>query len=261
MVTASEDKTLFLWDLTARKPLCSFRGHAGYVQDVAALSPDRFVSVSRGSDCRLWHTGSEAAARVWAFDNPGGIAALRPGLFVTGEFNKGDLQFLDPARQTPLPRVQAENADLYKAATVTEDTVLIIGGIAARSTHRLWKVGEDTQQARFEGVTKDCQDTALLSTTRAVSAHEVALRSTTTRAVSAHTGALALWSLPDGALLAQVETPDLYAVRALPTRPGENPRLIVGGNEGYLALWEVRPRIRRLDQERRLSPTTLAETG
>ena len=91
---------------------------------------------------------------------------------------------------------------------------------------RLWKVGKDAPHARLKDVTENCFDTALLSTTRAVSAHG---------------GALALWSLPDGALLTQAETPDLYAVRALPTGPGENPRFVVGGDDGYLALWEVRP--------------------
>ena len=51
-----------------------------------------------------------------------------------------------------------------------------------------------------------------------------------------------LWSLPDGACLARATPgPELRAVRALPPAPGGPARVVLGGEDGYLALWEVRP--------------------
>ena len=108
---------------------------------------------------------------------------------------------------------------------MTAESALTIDGRNDGYAPHAWRFGEDLPTATLQDVTFGCQDIALLSSTRVVSAHE---------------GTLALWSLPDGALLAQVGTLRLFSVRAVPMRQGENLRFVVGGEDGYLALWEVR---------------------
>ena len=225
VVTASDDRTLILWDLEARAARATFRGHRGWVEDVAALDRDRFVSAAMADDCRLWSAGRAEADQVWTVDNPIGVTALAPDRVVTGEFDTPDLRLLDPRSATPLARITEDGAELWKAAAVTARLALTVGHASPEPRLWDWESGACAAVLTGEDV---CQDVALLSTVRAVSAHE--------------DGAM-LWSLPDGACLARATPgPVLRGVRALPRAPGGPARVVVGGEDGYLALWEVRPR-------------------
>ena len=56
-VSASEDRSIRLWDLANRQEVCELRGHESYVHAVA-FSPDgtRLASGSGDSTVRIWDT-------------------------------------------------------------------------------------------------------------------------------------------------------------------------------------------------------------
>ena len=63
-LSASEDGTLRLWDLTSGDTLRVLRGHSGRVNHVVALDGDRALSASRDGTLRLWDLTSGDSLRV-----------------------------------------------------------------------------------------------------------------------------------------------------------------------------------------------------
>ncbi|MEM9138475.1 MAG: WD40 repeat domain-containing protein, partial [Pseudomonadota bacterium] len=226
VVTASADESLILWDLKEEMAVRTYTGHGDWVQDVAALGQQRFASVGDDGHLRLWDAETEAPLADHAVTNPTGLAALAPDRVVTGPYDEGHhLQVIDAEDGRHVFESQHDSADIWKAAAVGRDQVLTVRANSEQLC--LWQIGQQDPVAVMEGP-GICQDAALLSTTRAISAHD---------------RGVALWSLPDGAGLAQaLPGPELRGIRALPPAPGGPPRFVAGGEDGYLALWEVRPK-------------------
>jgi WD40 repeat protein len=81
IVTASEDKTVRIWDAATGKEIAVLRGHEGYVQS-AAFSPDgrRIITASSDRTARIWdvHIATmstknpvpRSAMRFWKMELP-----------------------------------------------------------------------------------------------------------------------------------------------------------------------------------------------
>jgi hypothetical protein len=139
MISASEDRTLRVWDLASGRVLATLEGHAGRI-NACAVTPDgrRVVSASedrtlrvwdlRARACRILHRGDvaytavaatattiiagDSAGTVWFLDWPGSIAPPMPlrDAAITGPTE------MQPTETSPAPPGASQHVILFLAA-------------------------------------------------------------------------------------------------------------------------------------------------
>ncbi len=96
VVSASDDKTLRVWDLDAGDTIGTLEGHTDFVTAVARLDAQRVVSASLDNTLRVWNLDSGETLAVFALDAPVlSVAVTADGRGIVACDAVGGVHFLD----------------------------------------------------------------------------------------------------------------------------------------------------------------------
>jgi WD40 repeat protein len=223
-VSASEDKTLRIWDIVGIRKLRTLRGHDAGVHGVT-FTPDgrRLLSCGLDRSIRLWDadTGAELCRFAKCADICWSVAMAADGAAaLTTVVN--EIRLWELATESELKRFQGHTG-LVRAAVFSPLQDAILSGSEDRSM-RLWDRARGIELSRFEG-------------------HEGAVRSVAfapdgRRLLSASADkTIRLWDAGTGQLL-RVFKGHTDAVRSVAFAP--NGQLVLsGGADGTVRLWQV----------------------
>ncbi|MCP4546709.1 MAG: PQQ-binding-like beta-propeller repeat protein [bacterium] len=74
VVSASDDRTLRVWNVVTGEPLRTFEGHQGWVRAVAVINKQWIVSAADDETLRVWEPHSNKELKIW--EEKAGICAL-----------------------------------------------------------------------------------------------------------------------------------------------------------------------------------------
>jgi WD40 repeat protein len=136
LASASEDKTICLWDLGARTAKV-LRGHDGGVVSLTILANGNIAYASKDGTIRIWEpdTGKSITlaghtGRVWA------LAPLKDGRFVSGSGDKTILLW-DPSKANGAPRLLFVADDRITSLKRIADSDLLLVGDSSGRVHWL----------------------------------------------------------------------------------------------------------------------------
>ncbi len=155
-LSASEDRTLRLWDVATGRELRRFQGHADAVLAVA-IAPDgrRALSGSADRTLRLWdvETGNELRRLVGHTDKVRGVTFAPDGKQALSAGHDGTVRQWDVGRGAEV-RCFTGHAGWVTAVAFSPDGRLALSAGHDR-TARLWDLDSGREVRRFEGHTRE----------------------------------------------------------------------------------------------------------
>jgi WD40 repeat protein len=235
-LSASEDKTLKIWDVAARKELRTLKGHQSEVY-AAAFSPDGKLAVSGSEDrtVRLWDvaTGKE----LWTFtghnDAVYAVAFAPDGRHVLSGGRDGTLKLWDVARARALApgRALAPILSCWPGNDLATGLALVgVGGA-------LEKGWPSCEVRTFTGNTQSVNAVAFAPDGRRFLSGGGALRRTKDGKLVHVDCALSLWDVAEGKVLRSWVASDspIYALAFSP----DGKQALSGGFDQLLKLWDA----------------------
>jgi hypothetical protein len=162
MASASQDKTVKLWDTASGQPLCTLSGHSDMVWSVA-FSPDGQILASGGNDktIKLWDVASGRKLRSlseptnWILS----VAFSPDGKMLASASDNNTIKLWDVASGRELRTLRGNTGVVFSIAFSPDSRALASGG--KDGTTREWDVSSGKERVAFISFT----DGSFLATT------------------------------------------------------------------------------------------------
>lgn len=134
LLTASDDRTVRLWDLPSEKSVRSFAGHSDYVRSgtfmPGAQSSNLVISGSYDQTVRLWDTRAEGRA-VMTFKMPAPIESVLPMPLGTTVLTSADNQIavLDVVAGKPLHMISSHQKTVTCLSVASQGSRVVSGSL------------------------------------------------------------------------------------------------------------------------------------
>ncbi|CCG83675.1 protein of unknown function [Taphrina deformans PYCC 5710] len=135
IITASDDKTIRIWDIPTQKPINTFKGHTDYVRTAEFMtsSPSLYLSGSYDGTVRLWDARvSERGGEVQTLSHEANVERVLPvsGTTVTSA-GGSDVRVWDlsSGSQRPLKILQNHAKGVSCLAKTSSNSRLLSGGL------------------------------------------------------------------------------------------------------------------------------------
>ncbi len=140
LLTAGEDQTARLWDVTTGRMSRSLTGHTGpVVQAVFAPHGDRLLTTSADGTARLWNTADGRTLHILTAPDTGAVvaAAWSPdGSRVATAYHDGSVHVWDTASGQERLAIPVADAEVASVAWSSDGTRLATGDLSAAT--KLW---------------------------------------------------------------------------------------------------------------------------
>ncbi|UYI11560.1 MULTISPECIES: SIR2 family protein [Myxococcus] len=189
VVSASDDKTLRVWELETGKELARMEGHEGWVRSCAVIPDGRVVSASDDKTLRVWEleTGKELA-RMEGHKGPvWGCSVTPDGRLVSASFDEM-LRVWELKTGIKLAQLVGHKGAVNGCAVTVDGRVV---SASSDGTLRVWELETGKELARMEGHEGPVNGCAVTVDGRVVSASS--------------DGTLRVWELETGKELARME--------------------------------------------------------
>ena len=225
VVSASDDKTLKVWDLVSGRAVATLEGHTGVVS-ACAVTPDgrRVVSASWDNKLKVWDLASgRAEATLEGHAYKVLACAVTPdGRRVISASDDGTLNVWDLARGRAATTLKC-HAAWVRACAVTPDGRRVVSA-SEDKTLKLWDLATGRAEATLEGhANKVCACAVTPDGRRVVSASD--------------DGTLKVWNLASGRAEATLEG-HAGTVSACAVTP-EGRRVVSASSDKTLKVWDL----------------------
>ncbi|HWO21593.1 MAG TPA: WD40 repeat domain-containing protein [Kofleriaceae bacterium] len=224
VVSASDDRTLKVWDLSSGRVLATLEGHSGWVRACALTADDRrVISASVDRTLKVWDLESGRALTTLEghADWVRWYAVTADGRRVIAPSASGTPTIWDLDSGHVLSTLEG-HADRVLACTVTTDGRRAVSA-SADSTLKVWDLERGSLLSTLEGH----EDWVLACTISAEGRRMVSASADTT---------LKVWDLENGSLLATLKGHDDWVTACTITPDGK--RLISVSDDETLCIWD-----------------------
>ncbi len=263
LISASDDKTLRVWDISLSKSLKVLEGHTAWVLGVALMKDGRVVTASDDGTLRVWDPSSNKTLQILKGHESGvtSVAVLVGDRLVSGSDDR-TLRVWDLSSGESLRTLEGHTAEIMSVAVLANGRVV---SASRDCTLRVWDPSSGKSLRTLEGHTSGVRGVTPLANGRVISAsHDRTLREwdpssgESIQTLKGHTAAvmdaaelssgrvvsasadrtLRVWDLASGECLQTLEGHTAW-IRGVATLA--DGRVVSASDDGTLRIWRTVP--------------------